>query len=513
MKLLLISLFASSALAIWPIPSSLSTGNSTLWIDEGVAITYNGPSHVGFVHLQDVFNQYAVVRNTDRIVPQTASYSSNGNTTSAASSLTAAVIQAAISRTSRTLFQQNFLPWKFHPRNTNFPSSPNPRVNIRSITLQQTQPDPATLANPHAGDIDESYSLTVTESGEVTVTGASSFGIAHGLTTFTQLFYQSSYGGIYTPYAPVSIKDAPLFPHRGLNMDLSRNWFAMSDIERMIDAMAYNKFNRMHLHITDSQSWPLQIPALPELASKGAYEASLSYSPAQIQQIQYYGFLQGVSVYLEVDSPGHTASIAYSHPELIASFNIQPNWDDFAAEPPSGTLKLNSPAVDDFMNTLYGDLLPRVKPYSAYFHTGGDEVNQNAYLNDDTVRSNETSVLQPLLQKFVDRNHAQIRANGMTPVVWEEMLLTWNLTLGSDVVVQTWISGASVASATSQGHYALAGAYEFWVSNFLLSLALANRESSISIAGKASGLTSRQARSLKSFGHSRTTAVRGRIGG
>jgi len=465
MKLALLFLFAPVALAIWPIPSSLSTGNSTLWIDEGVAITYNGPSHVGYVHLQDVFNQYALGRNTDRIVTQTASYSSNGNTTSAASSLTAAVIQAAIFRTSQTLFQQNFLPWKFHPRNTNFPASPNQGATIRFITLQQTEPDPSTIANPHDGDVDESYSLTVTESGEVTITAASSFGIAHGLTTFTQLFYQSSYGGIYTPYAPVSIKDAPLFPHRGLNMDLSRNFFAISDIERMIDALAYNKFNRLHLHITDSQSWPLQIPSLPGLANKGAYESSLSYSPAQIQQIQYYGFLQGISVYLEIDSPGHSASIAYSYPDLIASFNIQPNWDDFAAEPPSGTLKLNSSAVYDFLDTLYSDLLPRIKPYSAYFHTGGDEVNQNAYLNDDTVRSNETSVLQPLLQKFVDRNHDQIRANGMSPVVWEEMLLTWNLTLGSDVVVQTWISDASVAETTARGHYALVGNYEYWVSS------------------------------------------------
>jgi hexosaminidase len=332
--------------------------------------------------------------------------------------------------------------------------------------LHQTALDPSNIANPHDGDIDESYSLDVTASGDVTITGASSFGIAHGLTTFTQLFYQTYAGSVYTTLAPVSITDAPLFPHRGMNMDLSRNWFAMSDIERMIDALAYNKFNRMHLHITDSQSWPLQIPSLPDLAAKGAYRSDLTYSPAQIQQIQYYGFLQGVSVYLEIDSPGHSASIAYAYPDLIASFNIQPDWDDYAAEPPSGTLKLNSSAVYDFMNTLYGDLLSRISPWSAYFHSGGDEVNQNAYLNDDTVRSNDTSVLQPLIQKFVNRNHDQIRANGMTPVVWEEMLLTWNLTLGSDVIVQTWESDESVASTTAQGHYALAGNYNFWVSSF-----------------------------------------------
>lgn len=464
--LLLLPLFAPVALAIWPLPSSLSTGNSTLWIDEDVVITYNGPNQVGDIQFQDEPNQYALRASADRTATQTASYSSYGNTTNGESSFTSSIIRAAISRTAQTLFQQNFVPWKFHPRNSNFEPAPGSGASIRSITLHQTALDPSNIANPHDGDIDESYSLDVTASGDVTITGASSFGIAHGLTTFTQLFYQTYAGSVYTALAPVSITDAPLFPHRGMNMDLSRNWFAMSDIERMIDALAYNKFNRMHLHITDSQSWPLQIPSLPDLAAKGAYRSDLTYSPAQIQQIQYYGFLQGVSVYLEIDSPGHSASIAYAYPDLIASFNIQPNWDDYAAEPPSGTLKLNSSAVYDFMNTLYGDLLPRISPWSAYFHSGGDEVNQNAYLNDDTVRSNDTSVLQPLIQKFVNRNHDQIRANGMTPVVWEEMLLTWNLTLGSDVIVQTWESDESVASTTAQGHYALAGNYNFWVSPF-----------------------------------------------
>jgi len=419
------------------------------------------------MHIETLQNQYAPSADTDLPFTQASSYSSYGNSTKGSvSSYTAAVIQAAISRSSQTLFQQNFIPWKFHPRNSNFEPSIGSKTSfIQSITLQQQSPDPTNITRPVAGQIDESYSVQITASGKVTITANSSYGIAHGLTTFTQLFYQHSAGGVYTPYAPVSISDAPTFPHRGLNMDLSRNWFETTDIKRMIDAMAYNKFNRMHLHITDGQSWPLQVPSLPDLATKGAYRADLSYSPSQLHDIQYYGALQGVEVYIEIDSPGHTSSIAYAYPDLIASFNIQPNWDTFAAEPPSGTLKLNSTAVYDFMNTLYGDVLPRVQPLSAYFHTGGDEVNLNAYLNDDTVHSNDTSVLKPLIQKFVDRNHAQIRANGMIPMVWEEMLLTWNLTLGSDVVVQTWLSDQSVASTTAQGHYALAGNYQYWVSN------------------------------------------------
>ena len=314
------------------------------------------------------------------------------------------------------------------------------------------------------GDIDESYTLDMTADGNVVINANSSQGIAHGLTTFTQLFYQSSAGGAYTTLAPVSITDAPKFAYRSLQMDVARAYYPVPDVLRMIDAAAYNKFNHFHIHSTDSQSWPLEIPSMPNVTSLGAYRKDLIYSAQDLQQIQEFGATVGVEVVLEIDSPGHTAAIAFSHPDLVAAFNVQPNWDSYAAEPPSGAVKLNSTGVYDFFNGVYSDLLPRVNPYTAYFHTGGDELNVNDYLLDDTVQSNSSSVIQPLLQKFVDRNHNQIRANGLHPIVWEEMLLTWNLTLGSDVLIQTWESVAgSIAQTVAKGHKALAGNYNFWV--------------------------------------------------
>lgn len=376
------------------------------------------------------------------------------------------VISTAIKTTTQTLFEQNFVPWKFHPRHSNF----EPAINascayIKTVHLEQTENDPANVTKPLAGEADESYSISIATDGQVTITAASSVGIARGLTTFTQLFYKHSSGSVYTSYAPVEITDSPKFQHRGLNMDVSRVWYAPTDITRMIDALAYNKFNRLHLHITDAQSWPIEIPALPMLAEKGSYREGLTYSPSTMAYIQDYGASRGVEVILEIDMPGHTSSIAYSYPELIAAFN-EKDWSTYAAEPPSGTLKLNSSAVTVFLDTLFDDLLPRILPYSSYFHTGGDEVNVNAYNLDDTVRSNDTAILRPLMQAFVDRAHARVRAAGLTPIAWEEMLLTWNLTLGPDVVVQTWQSDEAVAQTVSKGHKALAGNYNYWVSCF-----------------------------------------------
>lgn len=135
---------------------------------------------------------------------------------------------------------------------------------------------------------------------------------------------------------------------------------------------------------------------------------------------------------------------------------------DRNSEPPTGQFKLNSTAVYTFLTNMWNDLLPRVSQYSTYFHTGGDELNYNVYGIDPTVNSIDPAVIQPLLQKFIDFNHARIRQAGMTPVVWEEMLLNYNINLGSDVIIHTWLSSASVLASVQKGHRALAGAYELW---------------------------------------------------
>jgi hexosaminidase len=246
-------------------------------------------------------------------------------------------------------------------------------------------------------------------------------------------------------------------------LDVSRNWYPVTDILRTIDALSWNKFNVLHIHMTDSQSWPMDIPALPLLSQKGAYQTGLSYSPSDIQLIQTYAIQRGINVVIEFDMPGHTTSIGFAYPNLIAAFDAKP-WGTYCAEPPCGTLQLNNPDVDTFLETLFSDVLPRVQKYTAYFHTGGDEVNAQAYTLDPTVKSNDTKVIAGYIQKLVDRNHARVRAAGLAPIVWEEMLLNWNLTLGDDVVVQSWLSDDSVAAIVKQGHKALAGNYNFWVS-------------------------------------------------
>ena len=477
MKFLLFTpYFLSCSLALWPIPRSYEHGDTVLWIAKNVTFYWYkaGARNVDYRPDQAPF-LFASNSNTETVSQNNAAdelslhrrYTEPFEDYSHARDATGVsgddIIDYAIRSVWKTVFMQGFYPWKFHPRNWDEPAQDKEARYVDHVDVRLLTSDSSDVAKALAEDVDESYTLTLTEDGVATITANSSVGITRGLTTFTQLFFQHSDGThVYTPLAPVTIQDEPQFSHRGINLDVSRNFIPVPDIKRQIDAAAYTKMNRLHLHATDSQSWPLEIPSLPNLARRGAYRADLTYTAADFADLQRHAALQGIQLITEIDMPGHTSSIWHSAPELIAAYNQQPDWDTYAAEPPSGTLKLNSTAVDTFLDTLFTDLLPRVAPYTAYFHTGGDEVNLNAYTLDDTVKSSDAEVLQPLMQAFVSANHARVRNAGLTPVVWEEMLLTWNLTLGSDVVVQSWRSDEAVLSIVESGHKALVGNYKYW---------------------------------------------------
>ncbi|KAK0617931.1 glycoside hydrolase family 20 protein [Bombardia bombarda] len=421
--------------AIWPAPNSYTAGTSALFLNQNILVTYNGR-----------FMQY-----NPGYIPW------NSDSTQ--------IVTGGVSRALSAIFQDNFVPWMLKGRRqlSEFePSLQKGQKWLKTLQIVQTSKDTTATFKPLAGEVDESYNLTISAGGDAKLTAVSSTGVLRGLESFVQLFYKHSAGPFhYTPYAPVAIQDSPKFAHRGILIDVARSWFEVSDITRTIDGMAMNKLNVLHVHVTDSQSWPLEIPSMPEVARKGAYRPDLTYSPHEIDYIQRYGVNRGVSVYFEIDMPGHIGSVAESHPELIVAYNEQPYWW-WCAEPPCGAFKLNDSRVDDFLGKLFDDLLPRVAPYSAYFHTGGDELNANDSMLDEGIRSNESTVLQPLLQKFIDTQHARVRKAGLTPITWEEIPIDWNVTVGKDVVVQAWLGDESVSTLTGKGHKVIDSNYNFY---------------------------------------------------
>ncbi|ORY66208.1 glycoside hydrolase superfamily [Pseudomassariella vexata] len=458
----------SPVVAIWPAPSSITTGNDTLWISDNIHVTYNG-ERVCWPSFSDPSCDFVATYTDDYPLGLQLSWNSNdyGVVSNDTVLRSKDIVAGAVSRAMEAIFDNNFVPWKLYPRNKVQKTEPMPSKSNKKISdlkIVQTGKDSSSTWKPLAGEVDESYSLSVGLNGTAQIEAASAVGVLHALETFTQLFYlHSDRKLVYTTKAPVEIKDAPKFPHRGVLLDVARNWYPIESIYRTIRAMSWNKMNRLHIHVTDSQSWPLEIPSMPEIAAKGAYGKGKTYSPKDITAIQKYAIARGIEVIFEIDMPGHIGVVAESHPDVIVGWDSTP-WGTYCAEPPCGQFRLNDSRVDTFLDKLMDDVLPRVYPYSAYFHTGGDEVNLQQYLLDPSVLSNESSVVLPLIQKFTDKNLARVRNAGLTPLVWEEIPSSahYNVTIDDDVVVQSWLGNGAVKLLTSQGHKVIDSNYNYW---------------------------------------------------
>ncbi|WP_288132779.1 family 20 glycosylhydrolase [Microbulbifer sp.] len=68
----------------------------------------------------------------------------------------------------------------------------------------------------------------------------------------------------------VEVEDAPRFDHRGLFLDVGRNFHSKEVVLKLLDQMAAYKLNRFHFHLSDDEGWRLEIPGLPELTEIGA---------------------------------------------------------------------------------------------------------------------------------------------------------------------------------------------------------------------------------------------------
>lgn len=467
---------------LWPQPTSVISGNSTVWIDNAVRIyirtnddivkevdyyPFRGTEQAAQDPLVWDLHDARLPSHDDAFVHRLDHPFMKSNVSSM---YEIDIVEYAALRSVRQVLSTMFVPWKFYPRRTKFtPVQAKDYTRLESIVIVQDDLEIGKKFDPQGfSRADESYTIVLDV--ETRITSKSTAGTIQALKTLEQLFYVTPESSkVYAPNTPVHIEDHPKWKHRGLSLDIARNPIFPEDVLKTITVMASCKMNRLHIHATDSQSWPLEIPSMPSLAEEGAYSPEHVWSADWLQEIQNHGVLNGVSVFIEIDMPGHTASVAYAFEELVAGFNML-DWNSFALEPNSGQLKLNAPGVAEFLDRLLQDLLPRTAKYSPFFHLGGDELNEKIYLLDDTVQSEDKAVLQPLVQKFMQQAFDHVKAAGLQPIIWEEMILDWNLTLPStttaeadqDVLVQVWRDGARIQEVLEKGYRVLFGEYNDW---------------------------------------------------
>ena len=102
----------------------------------------------------------------------------------------------------------------------------------------------------------ESYTLEVTPR-KITVQATSGAGLFYGVQTLLQMAQQAMEDT--RSVQATTIQDSPRFEYRGLMLDVSRHFRSKEFVKKQIDALAYYKLNRLHLHLTDAAGWRIEI--------------------------------------------------------------------------------------------------------------------------------------------------------------------------------------------------------------------------------------------------------------
>lgn len=234
-----------------------------------------------------------------------------------------------------------------------------------------------TAVVPPVVGTDESFDLSVPADGSAASLAAATYpGVLRGLETFSQLVLLGAMApGLrpvpHIPAAPWRIHDSPQFPHRGLLLDPARTFIPVTDVKSVIDGMMYSKLNVLHLHLTDSQSFPIALASRPEITQYGAQSADKVYTKADLRDLVLYAAERGVEIIPEMDSPGHARAIGLSPAlkEIVACADTVP-YTKHCAEPPCGQL---NPASALMYSVTEGVLQEVAATFpSTSFHVGFD---------------------------------------------------------------------------------------------------------------------------------------------
>ena len=292
---------------------------------------------------------------------------------------------------------------------------PDPRAGVVSLTLAE---------RPDLGA--EGYDLEVTARG-VEVVAATPAGLFYGVQTLRQLMPPRVEYGAALPRGfevpAVRIRDRPRFAWRGMMLDVSRHFFGVEDVERVLDLMALHKLNRLHLHLSDDQGWRVSVPSRPRLTSIGGLSAVGGgpggfYTVADMERIVAYAAERFITVIPEIDLPGHTNAALTSIAEI--------NCDGRARAPYTGTrVGFSSVCVEKeetyaFVEDVVDALAMQVP--AEVVHLGGDEVQR---LSGEQYAA------------FMARAQEIVAARGKTFMGWDEIAEA-DLDLIPGSIVQVW---------------------------------------------------------------------------
>lgn len=304
-----------------------------------------------------------------------------------------------------------------------------------------------------AGMEAEAYTLSVSPDG-ILIKASDPKGAFYAAVTLKMIIMQADKLDGNAKINCLYISDKPAFSYRGLMLDECRHFFGMDIVKKVLDNMAFLKFNTFHWHLSDDQGYRIEskiFPKLNEISSKrefaGLEGAGLKhrgqeyfhyYKQEEIKEIVTYAKKLNINVLPEIDLPGHASAILAAYPE----FACEPR--EFKPSCESGIFDAvicpSNEDAYDFVDKLFSEVCP-LFDYK-YFHIGGDEASKGHKVWAKCPKCQETKKQNGLknekeLQGFyMTKLSEMLKKYGKTAVVWNDCI---NDSFSDDIVCQYWL--------------------------------------------------------------------------
>ena len=274
-----------------------------------------------------------------------------------------------------------------------------------------------------------SYELVVSQDGgKINAKVSTSLEVHPLLSTLAQLLSQRP----VKTHLPLRLHDWPNSQWRGLLVDTSRHFIPLKLLRRCLDAMEASKFNVLHLHLTDTQSFPLLLRdvqldngpllELSQLAIKGAFDNRTKvYTADELKQLVAYASDRGITIVPEIDMPAHSYSWGKAFRDLVVPYDRSHSAVKQLDMVP---LDVSNPLLLPVVSAIL-DQVAEIFP-SKYIHVGGDEVRTEPWNDTPHIKAwmkeqghNTTS---QAFQAFESQVFNMLEKLGRVPLVWQGVL-------------------------------------------------------------------------------------------
>ena len=309
-------------------------------------------------------------------------------------------------------------------------------------------------------DADAAAASDAAAAPTASVLAHSVYGVIRALETFAQLATPAASGSgggggggggaLATPYTlatvdatlvlpACSIVDFPQYAWRGLMVDAGRRFWPVPLLRTVLDAMAYNKLNVLHLHLSDFCRFALESAAFPELTANLTGPQAGFYTAADVAGLVAYARQRGIRVVPEVDLPGHARGLlpleAHGLRFCTAAADRSQVYDDPAN---------SSFAVLSVLLAEVAALFP-----DAVLHAGSDETRSTGPCDAANTKSLEQKVLRRVGQL------------GKRPMAWVNALTTTGAAT-PHTILGTWATTYGMPGrVTAAGYACVASTYMY----------------------------------------------------